>query len=102
SKRDFLDVRDVVRAYRLLLEKGTPGEVYNLASNQPVSIRRMLDCLIALSGLSPTLETDPALYRPTDGCPDLDTSKLRKATGWKPAFSLDTTLADLFADAAKS
>lgn len=101
SVRSFADVRDVVRAYRLLLERGVPGGVYNVASPANVRIGELLDRLRALAGCDAPVETDPALWRPTDACPDLDVSRLRADTGWAPAFSLDDTLRDLLADAAR-
>lgn len=101
SIRSFADVRDVVRAYRLLLERGVPGGVYNVASPANVRIGDLLGRLRALAGCDAPVETDPALWRPTDACPDLDVSRLRADTGWAPAFSLDDTLRDLLADAAR-
>ena len=101
SIRSFADVRDVVRAYRLLLERGASGGVYNVASPANVRIGELLDRLRALAGCDAPVETDPALWRPTDACPDLDVSRLRADTGWAPAFSLDDTLRDLLADAAR-
>ena len=101
SVRSFADVRDVVLAYRLLLERGVPGGVYNVASPANVRIGELLDRLRALAGCDAPVETDPALWRPTDACPDLDVSRLRADTGWAPAFSLDDTLRDLLADAAR-
>ena len=101
SIRSFADVRDVVRAYRLLLERGVPGGVYNVASPANVRIGDLLDRLRALAGCDAPVETDPALWRPTDSCPVLDVSRLRADTGWAPAFSLDDTLRDLLADAAR-
>ncbi len=101
SVRSFADVRDVVRAYRLLLERGASGGVYNVASPANVRIGDLLGRLRALAGCDAPVETDPALWRPTDACPDLDVSRLRADTGWAPAFSLDDTLRDLLADAAR-
>ncbi len=100
SVRSFADVRDVVRAYRLLLERGASGGVYNVASPANVRIGELLDRLRALAGCDAPVETDPALWRPTDSCPILDVSRLRADTGWEPAFALDDTLRDLLADAA--
>lgn len=99
SVRSFADVRDVVRAYRLLLEKGASGGVYNVAADANVRIGDLLSRLLALAGCSAPVETDPALWRPTDACQDIDTSRLRADTGWAPALSLDDTLRDLLADA---
>ncbi len=94
--RDFTDVRDVVRAYWLAVEKGRPGEVYNIASGKGRTIREILDRLIELSGVKPEIEIDPARLRPSDveilvG----DSSKFRADTGWEPHIEFDRTLADM-------
>lgn len=97
--RDFTDVRDVVRAYRLLAERGVPGEIYNLGSGRGT---RLLDALDILRGLARTpieVHVDPARVRPVDQ-PLLvaDATKLRTATGWAPAYSIEQTLADMLND----
>jgi len=94
--RDFLDVRDVSRAYRLALTQGRPGDVFNVASGRPQSIRSILDCLIALGGVEVTVETDPERYRPSDVplvCASAEA--LERATGWRPEIPFEKTLADL-------
>jgi GDP-4-dehydro-6-deoxy-D-mannose reductase len=95
--RDFSDVRDIVRGYWLLLEKGAPGEVYNLCSETEWSIERVLHFLIARSTL-PHIEIrqDPARLRPSD-VPVLRGSreKVERALGWRGAIPLEQTLADL-------
>lgn len=94
--RDFLDVRDVVRGYVLTLQKGTPGEVYNIASGKGVKIRELLDKLVALSKVDLKIEQDPERLRPSDV--ELlvgSVEKFNKATGWKPEIPLDKTLKDL-------
>ncbi|MGO8872776.1 MAG: GDP-mannose 4,6-dehydratase [Acidimicrobiales bacterium] len=98
ARRDFTDVRDVVRAYRLLIECGTPGEVYNVCSGRDVSIRSIADGLLGLAGTSLEFETDPLLVRPVE-VPVLrgDPSRLTSATGWKPEIPLEQTLADVLA-----
>ncbi len=98
ARRDFTDVRDVVRAYRLLIEGGTPGEVYNVCSGHDVSIREIADGLLALAGTSLAFDVDPALVRPVE-VPVLrgDPGRLIDATGWKPEVPLDQTLADVLA-----
>ncbi len=95
SLRDFSDVRDVVRAYRLLLERGTPGRAYNIAGRTQVRIGDVLDRLCHLAGITPRIEDDPALMRPTDRAPVLDTARLRAETGWAPVYELDQTLRDM-------
>ncbi|MDZ7678682.1 MAG: GDP-mannose 4,6-dehydratase [Acidimicrobiales bacterium] len=99
-RRDFTDVRDVVRAYRMLALGGTPGEVYHVCSGRDVSIGELAERLIALAQRPMTLVSDPDLQRPVD-LPVLrgDASKLSAATGWEPRFELDGTLADLLAEA---
>jgi GDP-4-dehydro-6-deoxy-D-mannose reductase len=94
--RDFLDVRDVVRAYLLLLEHGEAGTIYNVASGTG---RKLADCfaeLAALIGVDARAEMDAALARPDD-IPVLigDASRLRRATGWVPEIPFDRTLQDL-------
>jgi len=94
SQRDFLDVRDVAHAYRLLLERGEPGEAYNVGSGKLTGIRTLLDLLCKLSSVEPTREQDPARYRPADDGPVLDTGKIRQATGWAPEIPLQQTMRD--------
>lgn len=98
ARRDFTDVRDVVRAYRLLIESGRPGEIYNVCSGRDVAIRDIADALLGLAGTSLEFETDPSLVRPVE-VPVLrgDPTRLVEATGWKPEVPLDQTLADVLA-----
>ncbi len=96
SERDFLDVRDVVRAYRLLAEKGRPGSAYNIASGRSLKIRRLLDELCALAGVQPKIEVDPARYRPTEKPPSVDTSRILRDAGWKAEIPIETTLRDIW------
>jgi len=95
AKRDFTDVRDVVRAYWLVLEKGEPGEVYNIASGKAMKIKELLDTLLKMTDVKIKVEQDPARMRPSD-VPILlgDSSKLRERTGWKPEISFEKTLKD--------
>jgi GDP-4-dehydro-6-deoxy-D-mannose reductase len=92
--RDISDVRDVVRAYRLLVEHAAAGEVYNVCSGVGHSVAEIADLLLARARRPLRVEADPALVRPVD-VPRLvgDASKLRAATGWEPEFSLGDTLA---------
>jgi GDP-4-dehydro-6-deoxy-D-mannose reductase len=96
TRRDFTDVRDVVAAYRLLVERGVPGEVYNVCSGRDVAMSEVATELLELAGADLTLETDAALVRPVD-VPVLRGSaeRLREATGWEPHIPLATTLADV-------
>lgn len=96
ARRDFTDVRDVVRAYRLLVEHGTPGEVYNVCSGKAVAVQQLADRLLALAERPMRLVIDPDRYRPVDVPTVLgDSSRLRAATGWEPEIPLATTLQDL-------
>ena len=92
--RDISDVRDVVRAYRLLALKGTPGSIYNVCSGTGVSVREVADRLLAAARRPLRITVDPDLVRPVE-VPRLigDATRLRAATGWAPAISLDETLA---------
>jgi GDP-4-dehydro-6-deoxy-D-mannose reductase len=94
-KRDFTDVRDVVRAYALLMEKGIAGEVYNVGAGISYKISDILDKLLSLTKTKIKVKVNDALIRPID-VPDLvcDPTKLRKLTGWKPEIPLEQTLED--------
>lgn len=96
ARRDFTDVRDVVRAYKYIVDHGTPGEPYNVCSGTAVSIQEVLDILVSLTDKKPEVITDPAIFRPVD-IPLLQGSaeKLKTETGWKPVYDLKTTLKDL-------
>jgi GDP-4-dehydro-6-deoxy-D-mannose reductase len=96
ARRDLSDVRDVVRAYTMLMTRGQPGEVYNVAAGSAPTVRSVIDTLARLAGLRLKLEVDPARLRPLDN-PVLigDASKLRRQTGWRPEIPLEQTLADL-------
>ncbi len=96
AERDFTDVRDVARAYIAALERGTPGEAYNVASGIARSIRSILEGLLAHSQGNVSIETDPAKLRPSDTPRQQgDASKLRQATGWQPQIPFDQTLKDI-------
>jgi GDP-4-dehydro-6-deoxy-D-mannose reductase len=94
--REVNDVRDVVRAYRLLVLHGVAGDVYNVCSGEGVAIRDVAERLVGLSTHPLELCVDPELARPAD-VPVLvgDPSKLVAATGWEPAYTLDDTLTDM-------
>jgi GDP-4-dehydro-6-deoxy-D-mannose reductase len=98
ARRDFTDVRDVVRSYRLLLETGAAGTVYNVCSGVDVSIQEIADRLLMEAGSSVRLVPDPSLLRPVE-VPVLrgDPDRLEDATGWVPEITLDRTLADVLA-----
>lgn len=94
--RDFTDVRDTVRAYYLILEKGTPGEVYNVATGRGYKIYEILEMLKQFSRVKFEIRQDPKRMRPSDV--ELligDATKLRTATGWEPQIPIERTLEDL-------
>lgn len=95
ARRDFLDVRDVVRAYRLALERQIVPDAYNIARGEAFRIGDLLSHLVALSETAIETRVDPARMRPSD-TPYLvgDASKFQAATGWRPRISIDQTLSD--------
>jgi GDP-4-dehydro-6-deoxy-D-mannose reductase len=99
GQRDFTDVRDVVRGYRLLIERGQAGEVYNLGSGVARSVRSILEGLLELTTVRPVVETDPSMIRPLE-MPVMyaDCSKIFAATGWKAEIPFEQTLRDVLAD----
>ncbi len=100
AKRDLTDVRDVVRAYRMLVCDGTPGAVYNVCSGRAIGIDEVAHRLLELAGTDLELRPDPKLVRPVD-VPVLlgDPSKLEKETGWRPEIDLSQTLEDVLREA---
>jgi GDP-4-dehydro-6-deoxy-D-mannose reductase len=100
--RDLSDVRDVVRAYRLLVERGTPGEAYNVCSGRGVRVRDVADTMLSMSNAPIELVVDPELVRPVD-VPRLvcDPARLRAATGWEPEIPLEQTLRDVLGAARR-
>ena len=101
--RELLDVRDVVRAYRLLMERGEPGEVYNIAAGRGYTVEEIARHLVAAANCSLEFVADPALMRPVE-VPQLigDASKLRRATGWEPNHTLVETLSAVLEHARAS
>jgi GDP-4-dehydro-6-deoxy-D-mannose reductase len=93
AKRDFTNVRDVVRAYLLAVEKGENGEVYNIGSGISYRISDILNKLISMSSSKIEIKRDESLFRPSDD-PELicDNSKFSKISGWKPQITIDATL----------
>jgi len=96
ARRDFTDVRDVVRVYRRLAEVGEPGTTYNVCSGVDVSMADIAGRLLALAGADLVLVTDPQLVRPVD-LPALrgNPARVQAATGWRPEIALETTLHDV-------
>lgn len=99
-RRDLTDVRDVVRAYRLLVTDGVPGNVYNVCSGEAVAIGDIARRLLSLEGADLELRTDPSLVRPVE-VPVLVGSRdrLGEQTGWRPEIGLDSTLMDVLSEA---
>lgn len=99
TRRDFCDVRDVVRAYRLMMQLGVSGEIYNVASGHDVALIDIANDLVAQISPSVHLTPDASLFRPVE-TPILRGSfeKLHDATGWEPSISLATSLSDVIAD----
>jgi len=98
TRRDYTDVRDVVRAYRSLMTDGERGGIYNVCSGRDVAVAEVAERLCALAKVEIELVEDPELVRPVD-LPVLvgDASKIRGDTGWRPRIPLDQTLADVLA-----
>ncbi len=96
ARRDYTDVRDMVRAYWLATEKCEPGEIYNICTGNAWKIQKILDFYLTLSNVKVTIKQDPARMRPSD-VPVLigDNTKFVKATGWKPEIPFEQTLTDL-------
>jgi GDP-4-dehydro-6-deoxy-D-mannose reductase len=96
SKRDWTDVRDMVRGYWLALEKGLPGEVYNIGSGVTRRIGDMLNTLLALSKNDIEIRQDPARLRPSDvKILWADITKFHRQTGWEPVIPFEQTMRDL-------
>jgi GDP-4-dehydro-6-deoxy-D-mannose reductase len=95
SARDFTDVRDSAAAYSAALERGQPGEAYNVGAGEAYTGQLVLDKLLAMSSASITVERDPKRFRPLD-LPRIvcDASKFRKVTGWAPVIPIETSLRD--------
>lgn len=99
TRRDFTDVRDVVRAYRLLALHGIAGSAYNICSGVDITVQHLADTLLTLANRPITLERDPALDRPAD-VPVLrgDPRRIHELTGWSAEIPLKDTLSDLLDD----
>lgn len=99
ARRDFTDVRDMVRAYRLVMELGEPGSVYNIGSGQAHSIQELLEILLNQSDKAIEVMSDPARLRPVE-VPIIvcDPTKVRVSTGWQPNFTFEQTLSDVLDD----
>jgi GDP-4-dehydro-6-deoxy-D-mannose reductase len=102
-RRDFTDVRDVVEAYRLLVEQGVPGEAYNVCSGIDLAVADLAEQLVELATRPMRLVPDPDLQRAVE-TPVLrgDPTKVRAATGWVPRIPLQQTLSDVLAERRSS
>ncbi len=96
ARRDFTDVRDIVRGYWLCSERGEDGDVYNIGTGKTYSMKEILEMLLAISNIDVKIEVDPQRLRPSD-VPVLlsDSSKFKKLTGWEPKIPLRQSLQDL-------
>jgi GDP-4-dehydro-6-deoxy-D-mannose reductase len=95
--RDFTDVKDVLKAYELLLGKGRNGEVYNVCSGVERSVRSLVERLLELASVEAEIQNDPTRFRPSDQ-PRVcgDHAKLSRDTGWQPEVPMDETLLNLY------
>ncbi len=94
-RRDFTDVRDVVRAYELLIKYGNSGELYNVGSGQAVSIKNILDLILSKSTRKISICVDKNKFRPADvPIIQADISKLKKTINWLPEYSIERTIED--------
>lgn len=96
-ERDFTDVRDIVKALCLISEKGRAGEIYNVGRGHAVPIRRIIEILTGITGITPEIHADALRFRPQDAPKyEADTDKLFSDTGWKPGIPLETTVSDIY------
>jgi len=99
SLRDFTDVRDIVKAYALLIQKGKAGEAYNVGSGKAVAMQEILEIALSFAKTNVKVEQDPALIRVSDTpAIQADISRLTGVTGWKPEIPLRNTIADMLDD----
>ena len=100
ARREYGDVRDVVAAYRALVERGEAGEAYNVCTGEGHRLGDLLDRLLALAGVRAAIVSDPARQRVRDVTHLVgDPTKIRTRTGWEPRIPLERTLTDLYQDA---
>ncbi|MEO1441017.1 MAG: GDP-mannose 4,6-dehydratase [Chloroflexota bacterium] len=99
AKRDFTDVRDIVAAYRMLMESGEPGQTYNVASSKAESIQHLLDTLLGFVDIDIKVHIDRSHLRPVK-IPILlgDATRLRERTGWQPQYTFEQSLLDVLND----
>ena len=93
ARRDFTDVRDVVKAYVKLVQMGVPGETYNVGSGNAQEIRQILDTIVSMSKVDISVQIDPNKIRPVDvPIIEADITKINELTGWKPEISIEQTI----------
>lgn len=98
SKRDLMDVRDTVRAYRLIVERGTPGRPYNVCTGRALAIHDLLHMMLARARVPIVVKTDPARYRPNDQPLVLgDPGRIERELGWRADIPVERTIDDLLA-----
>jgi GDP-4-dehydro-6-deoxy-D-mannose reductase len=98
ARRDFTDVRDVVRAYSLLAQRGEGGLAYNVGSGHALSIQSILETILRATRADIRVERDASRFRPVDvPLVEADITRLRQATGWRPEISIEATIADTLA-----
>lgn len=101
--RDFSDVRDIVRAYRMIVESDKSGETFNVGSGSGYALSDLLEKIVSLSDCPVDVEVDEELLRPSDNPVIIcDNSKIERELGWKPQHSIDDALGDLFASMRES
>jgi GDP-4-dehydro-6-deoxy-D-mannose reductase len=94
--RDFTDVRDMVRAYRMLLNDGKNGEIYNVCSRKEFSIRGLLSQMLDIAGVDARIEQEKERLRPSEQRRVFGSyEKLHNETGWRPNIPIEQTLADI-------
>ncbi len=97
--RDFTDVRDIARGYRLCYEKFTPGRIFNIASGKVIAIRKILETLISFSDKEITVVQDPERFRKAEiRRLRVDVSRFKNTTGWVPQIPIERTLRDIYED----
>lgn len=97
--RDFVDVRDMVEAYRLVMERGQPGEIYNAAPGRPRTVRSVLDMMIEMSDAEIGVVPDPALFRPNNIMVSRNDSTKLRDLGWQPDIGIEQTIAEVMEEA---
>ena len=98
ARRDFTDVRDVVRAYCMLMEKGKAGETYNVGTGHALEIKEILELILSLSTVRIRNDVDPSKLRPVDvPVIEPDVTKLKQATGWEPLIPFRKTVEETLA-----